>query len=220
MATLSQCIREVYGLTIPSPPPDGKTRNFRIDRFRIGFAVSTGDSGVFGCRFDRTAYKWDGAGYKLFPMQIPPLQGKRAATDLMERCVVECARGMSRQGERMTRADIERLDLAVRYFALPPEALDQTSERKPDSLIPQSDIDRANSDVVAVIDGYIGLKKNGKNHSACCPFHQEKSPSFTVSQQKGFYYCFGCGASGDAIRFVMDYLGVGFAEAVQSINGR
>lgn len=220
MTTLAQCIREVYGLNMPSPPPDGKTRNFKIDQFRIGFVVSTGDSGVFGCRYDRVGYRWADGDYSAFQMQLPQLHGKGAATDLMERCVVECAKGLIARGERLRPKDMERLDVAVKYFALPPSAVDQGGAKKEDNMIPQSDIDRANSDVVSVIDGYIGLKKTGKNHSACCPFHNEKSPSFTVSQEKGFFYCFGCGASGDAIGFVMDYLGVGFSEAVKSINGR
>lgn len=85
--------------------------------------------------------------------------------------------------------------------------------------IPQSDIDRARYDIVSVVSARIDLKKAGKNLSACCPFHSEKSPSFSVSEDKGFYYCFGCGASGDAIEFVMAYDGVDFRQAVASING-
>jgi hypothetical protein len=85
--------------------------------------------------------------------------------------------------------------------------------------IPQSDIDRARYDIVSVVSARIDLKKTGKNLSACCPFHKEKSPSFSVSEDKGFYYCFGCGASGDAIEFVMAYDSVDFRQAVASING-
>lgn len=87
-------------------------------------------------------------------------------------------------------------------------------------LIPQHAIDRANEDIVSVIRGYLpNLKKGGKNWSACCPFHQEKSASFTVSESKGMYYCFGCGAGGNAVGFVMDHQGMAFRDAVQSILG-
>lgn len=86
--------------------------------------------------------------------------------------------------------------------------------------VSQDQIDRANEDIVGVIGKYVQLKKTGKNWSACCPFHSEKSPSFTVNAEKQMFYCFGCGASGDAVRFVVDHLGVGFREAVESINGR
>ncbi len=72
--------------------------------------------------------------------------------------------------------------------------------------------------IVDIIDGYIGLKKTGKNHSACCPFHGEKTPSFTVTEDKQFYHCFGCGANGDVIDFIMEYTGCDFKEAVTSID--
>lgn len=86
--------------------------------------------------------------------------------------------------------------------------------------IPQATIDRANDDIVSVIGGYLpGLKKSGKNWSACCPFHKEKSPSFSVSAEKGMFYCFGCGAGGDAVKFVMEYQNCDFRTAVQSILG-
>jgi len=85
--------------------------------------------------------------------------------------------------------------------------------------IPQTFIDdllhRVN--IVDVVDSRIRLKKAGKNHSACCPFHSEKTPSFTVSSDKQFYYCFGCGAKGNAIGFVIDYDHVDFPEAVQML---
>lgn len=85
--------------------------------------------------------------------------------------------------------------------------------------IPQSFIDDLLSrlDIVSVIDSRVKLKKAGKNYSACCPFHQEKTPSFTVSPDKQFYYCFGCGATGNAIGFVMDYEREGFVDAVESL---
>lgn len=88
------------------------------------------------------------------------------------------------------------------------------------SLIPQHIIDDANSDIVEVVRGYVpGLKKSGKNWSACCPFHSEKSPSFTVSEGKEMFYCFGCGASGNAVGFVMQISGMNFRDAVTSIVG-
>lgn len=87
-------------------------------------------------------------------------------------------------------------------------------------LVPQHTLDRANQDIVGVISGYIPeLKKAGKDWVACCPFHNEKSPSFTVSESKEFFYCYGCGASGDAVKFVQAYTGAGFREAVRSILG-
>ena len=85
--------------------------------------------------------------------------------------------------------------------------------------VPQSDIDRANRDIVEVIRRHLPIKKTGKNWSACCPFHQENSASFTVSEEKQMFYCFGCGAGGDAVDFVVKYLGVSFRQAVESING-
>ncbi len=72
-------------------------------------------------------------------------------------------------------------------------------------------------DIVDVIERYLPLKKAGGNYVACCPFHSEKSPSFTVSQTKQFYHCFGCGAHGTAISFVMEHLGLGFVEAVEEL---
>lgn len=85
--------------------------------------------------------------------------------------------------------------------------------------VPQSDIERANRDIVEVIRRHLPIKKTGKNWSACCPFHQENSASFTVSEEKQMFYCFGCGAGGDAVDFVVKYLGVSFRQAVESING-
>lgn len=72
-------------------------------------------------------------------------------------------------------------------------------------------------DIVDVIQGYIPLKKGGANYMARCPFHDEKSASFSVSPTKQFYYCFGCGASGSAVSFVMEYAGMSFPEAVKSL---
>ncbi|MEE3160551.1 MAG: DNA primase [Pseudomonadota bacterium] len=85
--------------------------------------------------------------------------------------------------------------------------------------IPQSFIDEllARVDVVDVVDSRVKLKKTGKNYSACCPFHNENTPSFTVSPDKQFYYCFGCGASGTALRFVMEFDGLSFPDAVEKL---
>lgn len=72
-------------------------------------------------------------------------------------------------------------------------------------------------DIVDVIDARVPLKKAGKNLSACCPFHNEKSPSFTVSPEKQFYHCFGCGAHGTAIGFLMEYDQMSFPEAIHEL---
>ncbi|MBI2317995.1 MAG: DNA primase [Betaproteobacteria bacterium] len=69
-------------------------------------------------------------------------------------------------------------------------------------------------DIVEVIERHVRLKKSGANYVACCPFHTEKTPSFTVSQAKQFYHCFGCGVNGNAISFLMEYQGLGYVEAV------
>lgn len=72
-------------------------------------------------------------------------------------------------------------------------------------------------DIVDVIEHRVKLKKSGSNHSACCPFHAEKTPSFTVSQTKQFYHCFGCGAHGSAIGFLMEYDGMHFVDAIETL---
>lgn len=86
-------------------------------------------------------------------------------------------------------------------------------------MIPESFIQELLNrlDIVDVIDRYVPLKKSGANYVACCPFHSEKTPSFTVSPAKQFYHCFGCGAHGTAIRFLMEHQGLGFVEAVQEL---
>ena len=73
------------------------------------------------------------------------------------------------------------------------------------------------ADVAEVIGDYVPLKKKGANLWACCPFHGEKSPSFSVSPAKGIYKCFGCGKAGDAVRFVMDIEGIGYPEALKQL---
>lgn len=86
-------------------------------------------------------------------------------------------------------------------------------------LIPQNFIDELldRIDIVEVVDQRVKLKRTGKNYSACCPFHDEKTPSFTVSPDKQFYYCFGCGASGNSVGFLMDYERLSFPEAVEQL---
>jgi DNA primase len=87
-------------------------------------------------------------------------------------------------------------------------------------LIPQSYVDDvlARASISDVIGGRVTLKKTGKNWSSLCPFHDEKSPSFTVNDDKQLYYCFGCGASGNVIGFIMAYEGVEFPQAVRSLG--
>lgn len=72
-------------------------------------------------------------------------------------------------------------------------------------------------DIVNVVDRHVPLRKAGANYSACCPFHNEKTPSFTVSPTKQFFHCFGCGAHGSPINFLMDYSGMNFVEAVTDL---
>ncbi|MEO8546173.1 MAG: DNA primase [Burkholderiaceae bacterium] len=88
--------------------------------------------------------------------------------------------------------------------------------------IPQSFIQElvARADVVEIVGRYVQLKKAGANFSGLCPFHSEKSPSFTVSPSKQFYHCFGCGKNGNAIGFLMDHTGMGFIEAVKDLAGQ
>ena len=87
--------------------------------------------------------------------------------------------------------------------------------------IPQSFVDDLLSrvDIVDYIHKRVTLKKAGKNYQACCPFHDEKTPSFSVNPQKQFYYCFGCSAGGNAIGFAMDYSNLSFPEAVEQLAG-
>jgi DNA primase len=85
--------------------------------------------------------------------------------------------------------------------------------------IPSAFIDEllARVDIVDVIDSRVQLKKTGREYQACCPFHNEKTPSFTVSPDKQFYHCFGCGAHGTALGFLMDYEHMDFVEAVEEL---
>jgi DNA primase len=86
-------------------------------------------------------------------------------------------------------------------------------------MIPQSFIQDllGRVDIVEVIDRHVKLKRAGANYVACCPFHSEKTPSFTVSPTKQFYHCFGCGAHGTAVGFLMEHGGMGFVEAVKEL---
>jgi DNA primase len=85
--------------------------------------------------------------------------------------------------------------------------------------IPRQFIDEllARTDIVELIDQRVPLKKAGRNYAACCPFHSEKSPSFTVSPDKQFYHCFGCGAHGNAISFMMEFEQLEFVEAIEEL---
>jgi len=90
------------------------------------------------------------------------------------------------------------------------------------SRIPDSFIDSllARTDIVEVIGARVPLKRQGREFSACCPFHDERTPSFTVSPSKQFYHCFGCGAHGTAIGFVMDYDRLSFPDAIEELAQR
>lgn len=89
-------------------------------------------------------------------------------------------------------------------------------------MILKSSIDRLlqTIDIVEVISSYVDLRKSGSNYMACCPFHEERSASFSVNQIKGFYHCFGCGASGDSIKFVMEFEKLSFVEALEKLAHR
>jgi DNA primase len=88
--------------------------------------------------------------------------------------------------------------------------------------IPQHFIDEliARTDIIEVIGSRVQLKRAGREYKACCPFHDEKTPSFTVSADKQFFHCFGCGAHGTALGFVMEYDHLGFVEAVEDLAAR
>jgi len=88
--------------------------------------------------------------------------------------------------------------------------------------IPKTFIDDllTRTDIVDVIDGFVPLRKTGSNHKGLCPFHDEKTPSFTVSQEKQFYHCFGCGVNGSAITFLMEYRHLDFIAAVEELARR
>lgn len=77
-----------------------------------------------------------------------------------------------------------------------------------------------NANIVEVIGDVISLQKAGRNYLGLCPFHGEKTPSFNVVEDKQFYHCFGCGRSGDVFKFIEEYQGVTFMEAVQILGQR
>ena len=85
--------------------------------------------------------------------------------------------------------------------------------------IPQAFVQEliARADVVEIVGRHVQLKKTGANFVGLCPFHNEKSPSFSVSPSKQFYHCFGCGKTGNAIGFLMEHAGMGFVDAVQDL---
>ena len=79
---------------------------------------------------------------------------------------------------------------------------------------------RTKNDIVDVISGYVRLQKKGSSYFGLCPFHNEKSPSFSVSREKQMYYCFGCGAGGNVFTFLMDYENFSFVEALKFLADR
>ena len=79
---------------------------------------------------------------------------------------------------------------------------------------------RLKNDIVDVISGYVKLQKKGSSHFGLCPFHNEKSPSFSVSRGKQMYYCFGCGAGGNVFTFLMEYENYSFVEALKVLADR
>ena len=76
------------------------------------------------------------------------------------------------------------------------------------------------NDIVSVVSEHVALKKRGKNYWGCCPFHNEKTPSFSVAPEKGFYYCFGCHASGNVIKFLMELDHLTFVEVLERLANR
>ncbi|MHC4925319.1 MAG: CHC2 zinc finger domain-containing protein, partial [Planctomycetota bacterium] len=89
-------------------------------------------------------------------------------------------------------------------------------------MIPDDQVEevRARADIVDVVGEHVALKKAGREYKANCPFHEERTPSFYVVPDKGFYKCFGCGKSGDVFSFIMERMGLDFVEAVKHVAGR
>ena len=79
---------------------------------------------------------------------------------------------------------------------------------------------RENSDIVEVISQYVHLKRSGRNYFGLCPFHNEKSPSFSVSPDKQIFHCFGCGVGGNVFTFISKIEGIGFKEAIENLADR
>ena len=90
------------------------------------------------------------------------------------------------------------------------------------SIIPEDKIAEVlhAADIIDVISEYVSLRKVGRNHSALCPFHPEKTPSFTVSEEKQIFHCFGCGIGGNVLSFLMHYHNISFPEAVRDLAKR
>ncbi len=86
--------------------------------------------------------------------------------------------------------------------------------------IPQETIDRIrdSADIVDVVSRHVDLKKRGRNFFGLCPFHTEKTPSFSVAPDKGIYHCFGCGNGGNAVNFIMELEKISFVEAIQQLG--
>ncbi|MBT7174682.1 MAG: DNA primase, partial [Gammaproteobacteria bacterium] len=89
-------------------------------------------------------------------------------------------------------------------------------------MIPQEFIEEVleRTDIVEIIEPRVTLKKSGQNYTGLCPFHDEKSPSFSVSQNKQFYYCFGCQASGSALKFLMEFDRMDFVSSIEHLAQR
>ncbi len=89
-------------------------------------------------------------------------------------------------------------------------------------MIDRETIDRiyAAANIVDIVGEYVTLKRQGVNYQACCPFHQEKTPSFVVSPARGIYKCFGCGKGGNAVNFIMEYENVTYPEALKMVAKR
>ena len=100
--------------------------------------------------------------------------------------------------------------------------MDQNGGRRSDMYYSDDMIEevRTRNDIVDVISGYVKLQRKGSSYFGLCPFHNEKSPSFSVSPSKQMYYCFGCGAGGNVFTFLMEYENFTFPEAVKALADR
>ncbi|MDP6568421.1 MAG: CHC2 zinc finger domain-containing protein, partial [Candidatus Marinimicrobia bacterium] len=90
------------------------------------------------------------------------------------------------------------------------------------ALIPQETIDqiRDTADILDIVSDYVDLKRRGRNFFGLCPFHAEKTPSFSVAPEKQIFHCFGCGKGGNVISFVMEYEKIEFVDAVRQLGKR
>ena len=89
-------------------------------------------------------------------------------------------------------------------------------------MIPKETVDRIidTARIEEVVGDFVALKRRGANYIACCPFHNEKTPSFSVSPAKGIYKCFGCGKSGTAVGFVMEHENMSYVEALKYLDAK